>query len=175
MYVHITHIFNSLVNFYWKIYYTMLLLTELFITKRKWGRKMKRIVLAFDGSAHAINAVNEAKKLMKGFPGVSLTILEVLDIAKAKDQALDLSKNYEERKNVRINEVKQQLVGILDTFEISILIGDPASEIIQHVKQNDYDLLIMGSRGLNLLQEFVLGSVSHKVMKYVSIPVLIVK
>ena len=76
---------------------------------------------------------------------------------------------------MRIDEVKQQLIGLLDTFEISILIGDPASEIIQHVKKNDYDLLIMGSRGLNLLQEFVLGSVSHKVMKYVSIPVLIVK
>ncbi|MBC9787284.1 universal stress protein [Carnobacterium maltaromaticum] len=136
---------------------------------------MNKIVLAFDGSTHAINAVNEAKKLMQGFPGVSLTILEVLEIAKAKDQALDLSKNYEERKNVRIDEVKQQLVGILDIFEVSILIGDPASEIIQHVKQNDYDLLIMGSRGLNLLQEFVMGSVSHKVMKYVPIPVLIVK
>ncbi|MEG0256305.1 universal stress protein [Vagococcus sp.] len=136
---------------------------------------MKKIVLAFDGSTHAVNAVNEAKKLMQGFPGVSLTILEVLDIAKAKDQALDLSKNYEERKNVRIDEVKQQLAGLVDTFEVSILIGDPASEIIKHVKKNNYDLLIMGSRGLNLLQEFVMGSVSHKVMKYVSIPVLIVK
>lgn len=136
---------------------------------------MKKIVLAFDGSTHALNAVNEAKKLMQGFPGSRVTILEVLDIAKAKDQVLDLSEDYEERKAVRIDEVKQQLIGLLDTFEISILIGDPASEIIQHVKKNDYDLLIMGSRGLNLLQEFVMGSVSHKVMKYVSIPVLIVK
>ncbi|EGR8654283.1 universal stress protein, partial [Listeria monocytogenes] len=33
----------------------------------------------------------------------------------------------------------------------------------------------IGSRGLNSLQEMVLGSVSHKVMKRVNCPALIVK
>ena len=81
-------------------------------------KAMKKIVLAFDGSTHALNAVNEAEKLMQGFPDSSVTILEVLDIAKAKDQVLDLSEDYEERKAVRIEEVKQQLIGLLDIFEI---------------------------------------------------------
>ncbi|WP_445265744.1 universal stress protein [Solibacillus sp. FSL R5-0449] len=35
--------------------------------------------------------------------------------------------------------------------------------------------VLVGSRGLNLLQEMVLGSVSHKVMKRVHCPALIVK
>jgi nucleotide-binding universal stress UspA family protein len=37
------------------------------------------------------------------------------------------------------------------------------------------DLMIIGSRGLNSLQEMVLGSVSYKVIKRVQCPVLIVK
>ncbi|MGM0899696.1 MAG: universal stress protein [Bacillota bacterium] len=37
------------------------------------------------------------------------------------------------------------------------------------------DLIIIGSRGLNALQSMVLGSVSHKVMKRASCPVMIVK
>ena len=39
----------------------------------------------------------------------------------------------------------------------------------------DVDLVVIGSRGLNALQEFAIGSVSHKVLKHVKCPVLIVK
>ena len=39
----------------------------------------------------------------------------------------------------------------------------------------NFDLVIIGSRGLNSLQEMVLGSVSHKVVKRVKCPVHIVK
>lgn len=38
-----------------------------------------------------------------------------------------------------------------------------------------FDLLVIGSRGLNTLQEMVLGSVSHKVVKRADCPVLVVK
>jgi isocitrate dehydrogenase len=40
---------------------------------------------------------------------------------------------------------------------------------------NDFDLVVIGSRGLNTLQEMVLGSVSYKVAKRVKCPVLLVK
>lgn len=136
---------------------------------------MKNILIAFDGSCHALNAVKETKKLLIGFPEAKVTILEVLDIGKAKDQSLDLSKTSEERQLARVDEVRNQLNGLLDDFVISILIGDPATEIINHTNTYTYDLLLIGSRGLNLLQEFVMGSVSHKVVKHATIPVLIVK
>ena len=56
-----------------------------------------------------------------------------------------------------------------------ILSGKPSYEIIQYVNNNDVDHLVLGSRGLNTLQEMILGSVSHKVMKHVECPVTIVK
>lgn len=136
---------------------------------------MKNILIAFDGSEHALKAIKEAKKLIKGFPTSKVTVLEVLEISKVKDQALDLSKSSEERKSTRINEVKKQLQGLLDDYLLTILIGDPATEIINYAKKEEYDLLIIGSRGLNLLQEFVMGSVSHKVVKHAQIPILVVK
>ncbi|EAC2412617.1 universal stress protein [Listeria monocytogenes] len=136
---------------------------------------MKNILIAFDGSEHAVKAIKEAKKLIKGFPTSKVTVLEVLDISKVKDQALDLSKSSEERKSTRINEVKDQLKGLLDDYLLTILIGDPATEIINYAKKEEYDLLIIGSRGLNLLQEFIMGSVSHKVVKHAQIPILVVK
>ena len=39
----------------------------------------------------------------------------------------------------------------------------------------DVDLIAMGSRGLNALNEFALGSVSHKVITHATCPALVVK
>ncbi|MFC4696797.1 universal stress protein [Enterococcus aquimarinus] len=136
---------------------------------------MKKILIAFDGSEHAVKAVQEAKNLRVGFPDATVTILSVLDVAKAKDQALDFTTSAQERKQARIDHVKQQLNGQMSDCTITVLIGDPATEIIEYTKNESYDYLIIGSRGLNALQEFVLGSVSHKVVKHATLPVLVVK
>ncbi|MCY8631696.1 universal stress protein, partial [Bacillus spizizenii] len=53
--------------------------------------------------------------------------------------------------------------------------GEPGPTIVSYANENQFDMLIVGSRGLNSLQEMVLGSVSHKVAKRANCPVLIVK
>ena len=53
--------------------------------------------------------------------------------------------------------------------------GLPSREIIEEANSGNYEVLIIGSRGLNIFQEMVLGSVSHRVAKYSTIPVMIVK
>ncbi|MGX0513072.1 nucleotide-binding universal stress UspA family protein [Staphylococcus hominis] len=45
----------------------------------------------------------------------------------------------------------------------------------QNPNSGKYQAIVLGSRGLNSLQEMVLGSVSHKVAKRSKIPVIIVK
>jgi SulP family sulfate permease len=52
---------------------------------------------------------------------------------------------------------------------------EPGPTIVKYVNENNFDVVVMGSRGLNAIQEFVLGSVSHKVAKRANCPVLIVK
>jgi len=46
---------------------------------------------------------------------------------------------------------------------------------VEYANKEQFEILILGSRGLNSLQEMVLGSVSHKVVKRAECPVLIVK
>ncbi|WP_025729411.1 universal stress protein [Atopobacter phocae] len=136
---------------------------------------MKKIIVAFDGSEHAIHALNEAKKLQIGFPEATITVLEVFDIHQLKDQDYDLSKSYEQRQTERLAILNNQLRPLLDNFEGIVLLGDPAAQIINHINTNDYDLLVIGTRGLNALQELVLGSVSHNVIQHIAIPTLVVK
>jgi nucleotide-binding universal stress UspA family protein len=61
------------------------------------------------------------------------------------------------------------------TYEIKILLGEPGPVIVEYANKEKFDLVVIGSRGLNVLQEMVLGSVSHKVVKRADCPVLIVK
>lgn len=53
--------------------------------------------------------------------------------------------------------------------------GDPSEIIMKTVVKGGYDLIIMGSRRLNKVQELVFGSVSDRVTRLSSVPVLIVK
>jgi len=53
--------------------------------------------------------------------------------------------------------------------------GDPAKVIVQTAEKGDYDLIVMGSRGLGMIGRFLLGSVSDHVTQYANRSVLIVK
>lgn len=69
------------------------------------------------------------------------------------------------------NKLKQAAV----PYQMTMQHGDPGPAIVSYANHHDVDIVIIGSRGLNTLQEMVLGSVSHKVAKRVKCPVLIVK
>lgn len=53
--------------------------------------------------------------------------------------------------------------------------GDPAEVILDVAKEQDADLIVIGSRGLSGVQRFLLGSVSAKVSEHASCSVLIVR
>lgn len=56
-----------------------------------------------------------------------------------------------------------------------LLRGDAATEILEYVKNHEIDLIICGTRGLNPVTGWLLGSVSRKLVHYAEASVLIVK
>ena len=56
-----------------------------------------------------------------------------------------------------------------------LLIGRAADKIVETANEGDFDLIVMGSRGLGRVKEFFLGSVSDRVADEAKCPVLIVK
>ncbi|MDS9471371.1 universal stress protein [Sporosarcina pasteurii] len=136
-----------------------------------------KVAVAVDGSDNAMRAAKHAIMLATYLPDTSLEVIMVIDLDKVKDEYL-LTQSAEslrlkrERKVHPIIELasKQQI-----DVETTILKGKPSQEIIQYVNKNAIDQLVVGSRGLNSFQEMIVGSVSHRVMKYVKCPVTIVK
>lgn len=136
-----------------------------------------RLLLAADGSEYSIRAAQEAVKIAKLSKETEVEVLYVVDFSKSKGEVLQ-THNIEEleaerRKKVLPVEELLKQEGI--RCSMTMLHGDPGPAIVEYANKSSCDMVIMGSRGLNTLQEMVLGSVSHKVAKRVESPVLIVK
>ncbi|PIC86761.1 hypothetical protein CSV72_06560 [Sporosarcina sp. P20a] len=58
---------------------------------------------------------------------------------------------------------------------MTLLRGNPDQEIINHLQTENVEQLVLGSRGMNIMQEVALGSVSRSVMEQANCPVTIVK
>lgn len=137
----------------------------------------QRILLAVDGSEHSIRAAKEAVKIASCNPDCTVELVYVADFAKAKDEVLR-SQSPEELEHARRSRLRpiedlMQENGI--KYDTTVLRGEPGPAIVAYANEEDFDLAVLGSRGLNVLQEMVLGSVSHKVVKRVNCPVMIVK
>lgn len=140
-----------------------------------------KIVAAYDGSKASTKALNKAIELAKLTPGATLQVVHVFDFPRfyvAQGFAsipAGLNHDIYELAEKMVEEAKGILeaAGVEGTVEL--LQGAPAEMILDYVKKNGNDLIIMGSRGLGTIREFVLGSVSHNVVQHAQIPVLIVK
>lgn len=60
------------------------------------------------------------------------------------------------------------------TVEQEIVPGEPAPAILEHARNADSPMIVIGSRGLNRFSEAVIGSVSQRVLHHADCPVLIV-
>lgn len=137
----------------------------------------QKILLAADGSEHSKRAAAEALKMAKLFNDAAVTLLYVVDYEKARAEVLN------DKLTEELHQYRRQLLLPLEEiftaadipFETQTLHGSPGPTIIRYANENSYDIVFIGSRGLNTFQEMVLGSVSHKVAKRVLAPVIIVK
>jgi nucleotide-binding universal stress UspA family protein len=137
----------------------------------------KKILIAADGSDHSIRAAAKAIQLAEQNPDSEITVVYAVDGQTSKEDILnhfDKSIVDQVRKK-RLEPIENLLKEKGISYEIKILQGEPGPAIVEFANKKDFDVAVVGSRGLNTLQEMVLGSVSHKIAKRVKAPVLIVK
>lgn len=137
----------------------------------------KRLLLAVDGSENSLRATDEAVKIASLISDCRIEIIYVVDYSKSKNEILH-SQGKEELEYTRrkkLSPIEEKVKSKNIEYKLEILHGYPGPTIIEYANKEKVDMVVIGSRGLNSLQEMVLGSVSHKVMKRVNCPALIVK
>jgi len=137
-----------------------------------------RILLAVDGSEHALHAAKVAGELAQAVKATELHIV----VAYEPIPAYLGEPNLQNVINARLGESHSVLqeaesaLGDVSTPVQSEMIEGPIAEAIIAVAQTQHsDLIVMGSRGLGRLAGAVLGSNSQKVVSDAPCPVLIVR
>ena len=135
------------------------------------------ILVAFDDSAHARQALQQAAALAGASEG-KLTLLTVVHQPRAFASVYAAPMPTDEEllaeAEAELARAVQSVPGNLSVRSLAI-VGNPADEIVRQAEQGKYDLIVMGTRGHGEALSLALGSVSHAVLQHASVPVLVVR
>lgn len=138
-----------------------------------------RILVAYDGSELSQRALAKAKELA-GESNAKLDVVHVLHhpVVVIGEAVVSPPRSYEEEyiqhAQSIIDQAKREIAGLPEA-KASLLQGQPADSLLDYAGEIGADLIVIGSRGLSGLNEWVLGSVSHHVVQHARIPVLVIK
>ena len=89
--------------------------------------------------------------------------------------SLDLIEDLKIKANSMLEEYKKIALEKDIHPEFILEIGDPSNMITEIVNSKDYDLVVLGTRGMSQVKELFLGSVSMKVIHHAKCPVMVVR
>jgi nucleotide-binding universal stress UspA family protein len=137
----------------------------------------KKVLVAVDGSDSSQGAIKLVKGLAQGGLVEAVTLISVTPAPSLTLQAMDFIVSETNRidplSNLVVENTRSSLESIGLKVDTVVLSGDPSTKICKYAKDHQFDLIILGSRGLSTAKELVLGSVSHKVLQMAPCPVLI--
>ncbi|HBV97671.1 MAG: hypothetical protein JL50_03490 [Peptococcaceae bacterium BICA1-7] len=140
----------------------------------------KNILIAFDGSAHSVQAATFAAGVAGAVSGVRCTLIAVLTFS--RDEALFLGASEPEYSQAEVSFKKKHFGKIEKFFDglgldlvTVVKEGNPAVEILKYATENGIDHIVIGTRGLGNIQGALLGSVSSRVVHSSPCPVTLVK
>jgi len=139
-------------------------------------RTIRKILVPMDGSKGSFRALGEAVTLAKQF-GAQITGLYVLHVAYDNRDLIYVPETQNRLKKVEkfLEKAKKQVIKNKITFKKETLFGHESKKIIDFAQKEKFDLIVMGSRGLNPIKRMILGSVANSVVNKSKIPVLVVK
>lgn len=131
-------------------------------------KEISKILVPVDGSENSQKAFEHAVALARETDS-KMTLMNVLEPSffKVKPELSKeigsqiLSQAADHAKGVKVDQKLES--------------GDPAETIIKIARDEEYDLIIMGSRGHGAMKRWLLGSVSDHVIHYTDRSVLLVK
>jgi len=153
----------------------------------------EKILVPLDGSEPSIHALEKAVQIAKKF-AAKITLIHVYSVSppvfvssidisesvphevtlppevfsKLDEVARGRGANILEHGEKRVKAERVQVETLLEE-------GHAVEEILRTAKEGEFDLIVIGARGLSTIKEIFLGSVSHGVTVHAPCPVLIVR
>ncbi len=137
----------------------------------------QRILVASDGSGPAIKAAQVGARMASAF-GASLTVATVAYMPRVYEG--DVGSEMQEAYLGEWRRVLADTVGVVkkDGIEAQAKLlqgGEPARQLLDEIKNNSYDLVIVGRTGAGSTLPDIMGGVSRKIAEVAPCSVLIVR
>ena len=134
-----------------------------------------KILVAYDGSESAHRALDQAAELAQS-NGADVSVVSVAEPLPQFGRAgVMLVPEEEEERLHELEDAKAALAGKGVSATVVERKGDAAAMIIDEAEKEAADMIIVGSRGLNAAQRWLLGSVSTRVVQHAPCNVLVVR
>lgn len=136
----------------------------------------ENILLPFDGSEGAAEVLHHASEIAH-WADATIHVLYVADTTRdsvtvVEGETVDVLVRQGE-------DVVDEAAKTLDTLGVSydtdVVQGNPAPTIVEYAERYDQDLVVMPSHGREGMSRYLIGSVSEKVVRLSSVPVLTVR
>ena len=147
--------------------------------------KYKNILVPYDGSDHAREALKQAVDMAQNSENCTLHVASVCNMVAAvrkSDQAsisegkltAELAEDSEMEARGALKEAEKLIPQDLPANMI-YEIGSPTQVLLEIAEKYNCDLIVMGSRGLGPIKGIFMGSVSSYLVSHAKVPVCIVK
>jgi nucleotide-binding universal stress UspA family protein len=153
----------------------------------------QKILVPLDGSEHSLKALEGAAQIAEKFSG-KITLVHVYSVSvqplmmpePSTSGSLgmpiltgaEVTKMIEAAQNVgnRILDDGERRIKS-DKVEVKKMLveGHAVQEIVRIANEGNYDLIVLGARGISHMREILLGSVTDGVIHHVRCPVLVIK
>ena len=137
-----------------------------------------KILLAVDGSDHALHAARIAAEMARGMKPKEFRVVvsyEPIPMYLGEPTMQHAIDNRKKETEEILSKALKEVGELPCEIHTELLEGDPATAIIDVAAVRKSEIIIMGSRGLGRLAGLVLGSTSQKVVAHAPCPVLIVR
>ncbi|MHC4197681.1 MAG: universal stress protein [Planctomycetota bacterium] len=142
---------------------------------------IKRILCPVDYSVSSSEAMKYAAHIA-GEEGAKVCLIHVVDVRSfGHESPLDLEvpkptpENLERVKKELVEDLFQEKGGKGVDVEAIVVVGKPVEEILKAAKEQQIDMIVMGTHGRTGIPHVIVGSVAENVIRKASCPVLTVR
>lgn len=140
---------------------------------------MRKILVPFDGSGCALNAVRYAASTAQATCGTELELLYVLDPVEFQAHTALAQSDIEHLQADEAGRVLHPARMLLDQagvrYQAGIRTGAPAECIVEHAREASCDAIVMGTRGMGPIASLLIGSVAARTVHLTDVPVTLIK
>lgn len=138
-----------------------------------------KILVPVDGSDNSYRALEAALVLSEKL-GSNISVVNVMEQVpithieseKLLSELLEAYKKENQEVLSKCSDIARQKGIAIKTV---LLQGNPAPVILDYSKKENFDLVIMGSRGMGKFKELIIGSVSSKIVHHSPCAIMIIR